>query len=72
MGFRPNGKKQEEIVYYDGKKVSKTLFDRRGREIDTAERNKREEERKAASKKRAADWKSYSQASSHKKKGYYQ
>lgn len=71
--FRPNGKKQEEITYYDGKKVSKTLFDRRGREINTKERDEREAERKAASKKRAADWKSYSQASSRSnKKGFYQ
>lgn len=70
--YRPNGKKQEEITYYDGKKVSSTLFDRRGREIDTKERDKREAERRAESKKRAADWKSYSQASNRKKKGYYQ
>lgn len=49
--YYPNGKKREEIEYYNGKELRKTKFDRRGKKIDTSEADERRAKAKELSKK---------------------
>ena len=53
--YYPNGKKREEIEYYNGKEIRKTKYDRRGKKLDnTAAQEKQAKEKEMRQKLREA------------------